>query len=121
MSITKESVRRISNEMLGLAATVEETKHPDYTPEELARDIRRFADRVTDARHMERLEDHRKFLEEESHDEGELAEWYIHSVSSDDPPVWTEAHLRELVQDYWLIPKPMDERFKRSRKNGGGK
>ena len=116
MSIPKESVRRISNEMLGLAATVEETKHQDYTPDGLALDIRRYANRVMVARNMERLEDHRKFLEEESHDEGELAEWYITSVSQDDPPVWTEAHLRELVQDYWLIPKPMDERGNKRRK-----
>jgi hypothetical protein len=33
--------------------------------------------------------------------------------------VWTEAHLKELVQDYWLIARPMDERFRKRRKKNG--
>lgn len=59
---------------------------------------------------MDILGRHRAFLEKESHDAGDLEEWYIASVVETDPPVWTREHLEELVQDYWLIAKPMAER-----------
>lgn len=34
-----------------------------------------------------------------------LSDWYIHSVSEDDTPVWTEDHLDELFNDFILIPR----------------
>ena len=37
--------------------------------------------------------------------EGYLADWYISSVSEDDEPVWTEAHIEELAKDFIVIPK----------------
>ena len=36
-----------------------------------------------------------------------LEDWYINSVS-DDEPVWTEAHIEELYNDFFLIPKRED-------------
>lgn len=60
--------------------------------------------------YMERLNEHRAFLEKESHNAGDLADWYIHSVMPDDKPVWTMEHLEELERDFWLIAKPMNER-----------
>lgn len=37
-------------------------------------------------------------------DEGYLIDWYISSVD-DSEPVWTEAHIEELMNDFYLIPK----------------
>ncbi|CCY19967.1 putative uncharacterized protein [Eubacterium sp. CAG:786] len=37
--------------------------------------------------------------------EGYLQDWYISSVSEDDEPVWTEAHIEELTRDFIVIPK----------------
>ena len=66
--------------------------------------------RQDDDAYMQRLEDHRAFLTKESHTIGDLEDWYIHSVMSDDKPVWTMEHLEELERDFWLIAKPMAER-----------
>ena len=41
----------------------------------------------------------------EAVDEGYLQDWYISSVSEDDEPVWTEAHIEELANDFIVIPK----------------
>lgn len=38
-------------------------------------------------------------------DRGYLSDWYISSVNPDDEPVWTEEHLDELFNDFYLIPK----------------
>ncbi len=42
-------------------------------------------------------------------DSGYLKVWYINSVSQDDDPVWTEAHIAELCNDFILIPKEMEK------------
>lgn len=34
-----------------------------------------------------------------------LFDWYIHSVSDKDIPIWTSAHIEELLKDYIVIPK----------------
>ena len=46
---------------------------------------------------------------EDAVDEGYLYDWYIHSVC-DDEPVWTEAHIEELFNDFILIPKAEAEK-----------
>lgn len=38
-------------------------------------------------------------------DEGFLSDWYQASVSSDDEPVWTDEHIHEVCNDFYLIPK----------------
>lgn len=38
--------------------------------------------------------------------EGYLYDWYIHSVQGGEPE-WTEEHIKELCQDFILIPKPI--------------
>lgn len=56
--------------------------------------------------HYEDLEEQGLLLKkEDAVDEGYLYDWYIHSVSNDDEPVWTEAHIAELFNDFILIPK----------------
>lgn len=122
MSFLKESVLDVADQMHKTANALQEAWElpTNYTLDEFARDLRAYANRVQDAHYMEKLDAHRRFLDKETHDEGDLAEWYIHSVSQDDPPVWTKEHLKELVQDYWLIPRPMDERFKRRQPKKGG-
>lgn len=37
--------------------------------------------------------------------EGILQDWYIYSVNPDDEPQWTEAHIEELCNDFYVIPK----------------
>ena len=37
-------------------------------------------------------------------DVGYLSDWYIASVG-DEPPVWTDAHIDELLNDFIVIPK----------------
>lgn len=46
---------------------------------------------------------------EDAVDEGYLYDWYIHSVSNGEP-VWTEAHIEELFNDFILIPKAEAEK-----------
>ena len=37
-------------------------------------------------------------------DAGYLSDWYISSVG-DEPPVWTDTHIDELLNDFIVIPK----------------
>lgn len=46
---------------------------------------------------------------EETMDEGTLLDWYISSVSSQDEPIWTEEHIKELLNDYYVIPKEVEK------------
>ena len=38
-------------------------------------------------------------------DEGYLYDWYIHSVFGVNEPVWTEEHIKELYNDFIVIPR----------------
>lgn len=38
-------------------------------------------------------------------DEAYLLNWYISSVSDEDEPVWTEEHIKELHNDFIVIPR----------------
>ena len=40
--------------------------------------------------------------------EGTLTDWYISSVSDDDTPVWTDEHIEELCNDFYVIPKDVE-------------
>ena len=42
---------------------------------------------------------------ENAMDRGTLIDWYISSVSAEDYPVWTEEHIDELLNDFYVIPK----------------
>ena len=37
-------------------------------------------------------------------DAGYLSDWYISSVG-DEPPVWTDEHINELLNDFLVVPK----------------
>lgn len=50
------------------------------------------------------MKDIKKFIEENAVDEGYLFDWYQSSVT-DDPPVWTDEHIAEVYDDFYLIPK----------------
>lgn len=38
-------------------------------------------------------------------DIGYLRDWYRNSVNFDEEPIWTDAHLEELLNDFYVIPK----------------
>ncbi|MBQ2486397.1 MAG: hypothetical protein II518_04995 [Candidatus Methanomethylophilus sp.] len=57
-----------------------------------------------------------KVVGEYSTDYSTLYDWYITSVSQRDEPVWTEKHLKELMSDFYLIPKDISDRYKGSKK-----
>ena len=42
---------------------------------------------------------------ETAYDMDTLEDWYINSVSDNDTPVWTDEHLEELLNDFYVIPK----------------
>ena len=44
-------------------------------------------------------------LENISVGERVLIDWYISSVSENEAPVWTEKHIFELLNDFYVIPK----------------
>lgn len=46
-----------------------------------------------------------KLIVETSVSEGYLQDWYINSVNEEDDPKWTDKHIAELYNDFYLIPK----------------
>lgn len=46
---------------------------------------------------------------EKAMDESTLCDWYITSVSPEDEPVWTDRHIEELLNDFYVIPKEAEE------------
>ena len=48
----------------------------------------------------------KEYIEREAaYDMDTLYDWFISSVSENDNPVWTEEHLEELLNDFYVIPK----------------
>lgn len=41
----------------------------------------------------------------EAVDEYYLDDWYLSSIDNNEPPIWTEDHIKELCNDFILIPK----------------
>lgn len=39
-----------------------------------------------------------------AYDNATLSDWLINSVGQE-PPVWTQDHIEELLEDFWVIPK----------------
>ena len=74
------------------------------------KDKSKLKDAMEKLAHYEDLEEQGLILKKaDAVDEGYLYDWYIHSVSNDEP-VWTEAHLDELFNDFILIPKSEAEK-----------
>lgn len=49
----------------------------------------------------------KEYLERESYDHATLADWYISSVGNESP-VWTEEHIDELLNDFYVIPRELE-------------
>ena len=47
----------------------------------------------------------KKNLLDTAYDFATLADWYISSVDETQTPIWTDEHLTELLNDFYLIPK----------------
>ncbi len=57
------------------------------------------------------MSDIKKFIKENSVDEGFLNDWCIASVLETDTPVWTNEHITEVCEDFFLIPKETIEKL----------
>lgn len=42
---------------------------------------------------------------DEAYEYNDLACWYQNSVNRTQPPIWTDEHLEELLNDFYIIPK----------------
>ncbi len=49
----------------------------------------------------------KEYLERESYDHATLSDWYISSVGNE-PPYWTEEHIDELLNDFYVIPRELE-------------
>lgn len=47
----------------------------------------------------------KKFFDNHAIDIGYLYDWYQSSIDETIPPVWTDEHIEELNNDFYLIPK----------------
>ena len=48
----------------------------------------------------------KEYIERENaYDYETLEDWFINSVSNTDSPIWTKEHLKELINDFYVIPK----------------
>ncbi len=57
------------------------------------------------------MSDIKKFIKENSVDESFLSDWYIASALKEVTPVWTEEHIAEVCEDFFLIPKEVVEKL----------
>jgi len=53
----------------------------------------------------------KQFILEESVTEGYLSDWYQNLVTND-PPIWTDAHISEVYNDFYLIPREVVDNLK---------
>ena len=53
-----------------------------------------------------------KEIFEQAFDYPTLADWYISSVNDKDTPVWTDEHIEELLNDFYVIPKEIADGYK---------
>ena len=53
-----------------------------------------------------------KQIFEQAFDYSTLADWYISSVDDRDTPVWTDEHIEELLNDFYVIPKEIADGYK---------
>lgn len=58
---------------------------------------------VSDAFEQGKAEAYKELLEK-AWNETDLAQWYIASVDGHEP-IWTDKHIEELFNDFYLIPK----------------
>lgn len=47
----------------------------------------------------------KKFFDNHAIDIGHLYDWYQLSIDETVPPIWTDEHIEELNNDFYLIPK----------------
>lgn len=62
-----------------------------------------------DCRYIQDIATRLKDVADREWGDGELIDWYINSVNGNDPPKWTEEHIRELLHDFHVIRKGADE------------
>lgn len=53
---------------------------------------------------------------EKAMDKSTLYDWYITSVSPKDEPVWTDRHIKELLNDFYVIPKEAEAALEKRRR-----
>lgn len=50
---------------------------------------------------------------DEAVDIGYLSDWYQCSIDDTIPPIWTDEHLEELLNDFYIIPKSVQKEVRR--------
>lgn len=58
----------------------------------------------------------KKIVENLAYTMNDLQSWYQQSIDETVPPVWTDEHLDELFNDFYLVPKEREE-FKEKEDN----
>lgn len=47
----------------------------------------------------------KRFFDDYAIDTGYLYDWYQQSIDETVPPIWTDEHIEEVSNDFYLIPK----------------
>ena len=55
------------------------------------------------------MDDIKKYIQENAVDEGYLSDWYQSSIDNTEPPVWTDEHISEVYNDFYMIPREVVE------------
>lgn len=90
----------------GAAAYYRELESKELATDEHIRLARWLSELVEARKKIKELEliNKGKMSVEDAIDETTLTDWYISSVGSEEP-VWTDAHIEELFNDFYLFPK----------------
>lgn len=51
----------------------------------------------------------KEYIQNNAVDEAYLSDWYQQSVDSETPPVWTDEHIAEVFNDFYMIPREVVE------------
>lgn len=58
----------------------------------------------------------KKIVEALAYTMNDLHSWYQQSIDETVPPIWTDGHIEELFNDFYLVPKEREE-FKEKEDN----
>lgn len=115
-AVPRSDVEELTKENESLAKTVNEAS-------ELIRKLRSENNRLKAYDEERDIQLHQRLVREakqevareifkQAFDYPTLADWYISSVDDRDTPVWTDEHIEELLNDFYVIPKEIADGYK---------